>query len=468
VPGTSLTEMNRITARASRELRTIPGVRDVGVHVGRASTSDMVVGVSEGDFWVSIDPRADHDATATAVARVASAYPGLHPEVLTYQDQRLRQVAATGTQSPLVVRVYGNDYRVLGAKAQEIAQLIAGVDGVSGPSVKLPAQEPAVEVEVSVTKAASYGIKPGDIRRAAAHVLSGTIAGTLFEQQKVFDVVVWGMPAKRDSLTDIHQLLIDTPSGKQVRLDEVADVRVRPNPMDIKHDAVSRYVDVVADVRGRSLGSVTREVQGLLMQVTFPLEHHSEILGDFAEQQRDRRRTLSYFLAAAIAIFFLLQACFASWRLASLLFLLLPVAMAGGVLAAALAGDAMSTVALMGLLAVLALAVRGGILQLRHYRDLEREGGIDAAVVVHGARQRFGPTVTAAGATGLALAPLLVLGGPGLEIAQPLATVMLGGLVTTMLVNLFVLPVLYLRSVGRRDGTPLRSRPTPPIRIAAQ
>ena len=467
-PGTSLTEMNRITARASRELRTIPGVRDVGVHVGRASTSDMVVGVSEGDFWVSIDPRADHDATATAVARVASAYPGLHPEVLTYQDQRLRQVAATGTQSPLVVRVYGNDYRVLGAKAQEIAQLIAGVDGVSGPSVKLPAQEPAVEVEVSVTKAASHGLKPGDIRRAAAHVLSGTIAGTLFEQQKVFDVVVWGMPAKRDSLTDIHQLLIDTPSGKQVRLDEVADVRVRPNPMDIKHDAVSRYVDVVADVRGRSLGSVTREVQGLLRQVTFPLEHHSEILGGFAQQQRDRRRTLSYFLAAAIAIFFLLQACFASWRLASLLFLLLPVAMAGGVLAAALAGDAMSTVALMGLLAVLALAVRGGILQLRHYRDLEREGGIDAAVVVHGAQQRFGPTVTAAGATGLALAPLLVLGGPGLEIAQPLATVMLGGLVTTMLVNLFVLPVLYLRSVGRRDGTPLRSRPTPPIRIAAQ
>jgi Cu/Ag efflux pump CusA len=468
-PGTSLTEMNRITARATRELRTIPGVRDVGVHVGRASTSDMVVGVSEGDFWVSIDPRADHDATATAVARVAGAYPGLHPEVLTYQDQRLRQVAATGTQAPLVVRVYGNDYRVLGAKAQEIAQLIAGVDGVSGPSVRLPAQEPAVEVEVAVTKAASHGIKPGDIRRAAAHVLSGTIAGTLFEQQKVFDVVVWGVPSKRDSLTDIHQLLIDTPSGRQVRLDDVADVRIRPNPMDIKHDAVSRYVDVVADVRGRSLGSVTRDVQGLLRQVTFPLEHHSEILGDFAQQQRDRRRTLSWFLAAAIATFFLLQACFASWRLASLLFVLLPVAMAGGVLAAALAGYAMSTVALMGLLAVLALAVRGGILQLRHYRDLELEGGVDAAVVVLGARQRFGPTVTAALATALALGPLLVLGGSaGLEIARPLAMVILGGLATTMLVNLFVLPILYLRFGGRRERAPSGSRHAPPARIPAQ
>jgi len=468
-PGTSLTEMNRITARASRELRTIPGVRDVGVHVGRASTSDMVVGVSEGDFWISIDPRADYDATATAVKRVAGAYPGLRPEVLTYPDQRLRQVAATGTQAPLVVRVYGNDYGVLRAKAQEILQLVAGVNGVTGPSVRLPALEPAVEVEVSVTKAARYGIKPGDIRRAAAHVLSGTIAGTLFEEQKVFDVVVWGMPGKRDSLTDIHQLLIDTPSGRQVRLDDVADVRIRPNPMDIKHDAVSRYVDVVADVRGRSLGSVTQEVQGLLRQVTFPLEHHSEVLGDFAQQQRDRRRALSWFLAAGIATFFLLQACFASWRLASLLFLLLPVAMAGGVLAAALAGNAMSTVALMGLLAVLAIAVRGGILQIQQYRDLEREGETGADVVLHGARQRFGPTVTAAVATALALAPLLVLGsGPGLEIAQPLATVMLGGLVTTTLVNLFVLPVLYLRSVGRRDGTASRSRPTPAIRIAAQ
>jgi Cu/Ag efflux pump CusA len=468
-PGTSLTEMNRITARASRELRTIPGVRDVGVHVGRASTSDMVVGVSEGDFWISIDPRADYDATATAVTRVAGAYPGLRPEVLTYPDQRLRQVAATGTQAPLVVRVYGNDYRVLRAKAQEILQLVAGVDGVSGPSVMLPALEPAVEVEVSVTKAARYGIKPGDIRRAAAHVLSGTIAGTLFEEQKVFDVVVWGMPDKRDSLTDIHQLLIDTPSGRQVRLDDVADVRVRPNPMDIKHDAVSRYVDVVADVRGRSLGSVTQEVQGLLRQVTFPLEHHSEVLRDFAQQQRDRRRALGWFLAAGIATFFLLQACLASWRLASLLFLLLPVAMAGGVLAAALAGNAMSTVALMGLLAVLAIAVRGGILQIRQYRDLEREGATGADVVLRGARQRFGPTVTAAVATALALAPLLVLGsGPGLEIAQPLAIVVLGGLVTTMLVNLFVLPVLYLRSVGRRDGTASRSRPTPPIRITAQ
>jgi Cu/Ag efflux pump CusA len=468
-PGTSLTEMNRITARATRELRTIPGVRDVGVHVGRASTSDMVVGVSEGDFWVSIDPRADHDATATAVARVAGAYPGLHPEVLTYQDQRLRQVAATGTQAPLVVRVYGNDYRVLGAKAQEIAQLIAGVDGVIEPSVKLPAQEPAVEVEVAVTKAASHGIKPGDIRRAAAHVLSGTIAGTLFEQQKVFDVVVWGVPSKRDSLTDIHQLLIDTPTGRQVRLDDVADVRIRPNPMDIKHDAVSRYVDVVADVRGRSLGSVTRDVQGLLRQVTFPLEHHSEILGDFAQQQRDRRHTLSWFLAAAIATFFLLQACFASWRLASLLFVPLPVAMAGGVLAAALAGDAMSTVALMGLLAVLALAVRGGILQLRHYRELGLEGGIDAAVVVLGARQRFGPTVTAALATALALAPLLVLGGSaGLEIARPLAMIILGGLATTMLVNLFVLPILYLRFGGRRERAPSGSRHAPLARTSAQ
>src|ERR671934_142339 len=115
-PGASLPEMNRIMAQASRELRAVPGVRDVGAHIGRASNSDLVVGVNAGDLWVSIDAAADYDATAAAIRRVADGYPGLRPQVLTYPDQRLRQVAASGTEEPLVVRVYGRDYPVLRAK----------------------------------------------------------------------------------------------------------------------------------------------------------------------------------------------------------------------------------------------------------------------------------------------------------------------------------------------------------------
>jgi Cu/Ag efflux pump CusA len=446
-PGASLPEMNRIMAQASRELRAVPGVRDVGAHIGRASNSDLVVGVNAGDLWVSIGPGADYDATAAAVRRVADGYPGLRPQVLTYPDQRLRQVAATGTEEPLVVRVYGRDYPVLRAKAEEVAGRLAGIKGVVRPRLKLPAVEPTVEVEVFIGKAARYGLKPGDVRRAAATLLSGITAGSLFEDQKVFDVVVWGTPAKRHSLTSILDLPIDTPDGGLVRLGDVADVRIRPNPNDITHDAVSRSVDVVADVHGRSLRAVTSDAQAALRQVAFPLEHHAEVLGEPAQQQRDQRRTLSFFVAAAVATFFLLQAVFASWWLAWLLVLALPVALSGGVLVAAVGRNSMSAVSLLGLLAVLAVAVRAGVLQILGYRRLEQRGHEPPgpALVLRGSRERFRPVVTATLATGVALAPLLVAGGAsGLEVVGPLATVVLGGLLTTALTVLLVLPALYL------------------------
>jgi CzcA family heavy metal efflux pump len=455
-PGVSLPEMSRIMAQASRELRSVPGVRDVGAHIGRASNSDLVVGVNAGDSWVSIDPAADYDATAAAVRKVAGGYPGLRPQVLTFADQRLRQVAETGTEEPLVVRVYGTDYPVLQAKAEEVAKRLSGIPGVVRPRVKLPTVEPTVEVEVFIDKAARHGLKPGDIRRAAATLLSGITAGSLFEQQKVFDVVVWGTPSRRHGLTSIRDLPIDTPDGGLVRLGDVADVRIRPNPNDITHDAVSRSVDVVAGVDGRSLGSVTREVDRSLRQVAFPLEHHAEVLGEPAQQQDNQRRTLSYFAAAAITMFFLLQASFGSWGLASLLVLLLPFGLAGGVIAAVLGRHTMPAISLMGLLPVLAIAVRAGMLQIGRYQRLERHEGepLGPGLVLRGSRERFRPTITAALATGVALAPLLVAGGaPGLEVMRPLATIVLGGLLTTTLLVLFALPALYLRFAPRPEPT---------------
>jgi CzcA family heavy metal efflux pump len=455
-PGASLPGMDRITAAASRELRSVPGVGNVGAHVGRASTSDLVAGVSSGELWVSIDPKADYGRTAAAIRRVVDGYPGLRPDVETYPDQRIREVG-TGTDEALVVRVYGRDYDVLRAKAQEVARSISSVDGVAGPRVKEQAVEPTVEIEVFVAKAARYGIKPGDVRRAAATMLSGITAGNLFEEQKVFDVVVWGAPEVRHSLSSIRELLIDTPDGGQVRLGDVADVRIRPNPTVIKHDAVSRYIDVTANVQGRSLGSVTPDVERRLQQITFPLEHHVEVLGEAAQRQSTERRVLSYAIAGVIALFFLLQACFGSWRLASLFFLLLPLALAGAVLVAVIRQEAMSVVSLMGLLTVLAIAARSGILQIRHYQRLEQQEGeaFGPDLVLRGSQQRFRPTVMSILATALALTPLMIVGiTSGLEIVQPLATIILGGLVTVTLLNLFVLPTIYLRFATR-------SRPAP-------
>jgi Cu/Ag efflux pump CusA len=296
--------------------------------------------------------------------------------------------------------------------------------------------------------------------------VSGTIAGSLFEQQKVFDVVVWGTPDTRRSVSSIRDLMIDTPTGTQVRLGDVADVKIHADPSVIRHDAVSRSLDVVADVHGRDLGAVTRDVQDRLRSMTFPREHHLEVLGDATARQDAQRLVLMYTVGAAIAIFFVLQAAFGSWRLGSVLFLLLPVALAGGVAAAVVQGAATSTVALLGLLAVLAVAVRQTLLQIRRYEELAAERGrLDADVVVSGSRDRFAPIVMTVLGTGAALAPLAVLGPvSGLEVLQPLVVIILGGLVTTAFVSMFALPTLYLRFARRpQSDAPAASQGEPNV-----
>ncbi|GAB3849621.1 efflux RND transporter permease subunit [Dactylosporangium cerinum] len=337
-PGTSLPEMNRMTAQAGNELRTVPGVRAVGSHVGRASTSEQLNAINAAEFWITVDPAANYDTTVRLIRAVVEGYPGFDSAVSAYPDQRVQEVN-TGTDRPLVVRVYGNDYTVLRAKADEVTRILSGVDGVVAPHASVPTTEPTMEIEVFIAAAARHGIKPGDVRRAAATYVSGTTAGSLFEEQKVFDVVVWGTPDTRRSLTSVRELMLDTPTGGQVRLGDVADVAIRPNPSVIKHDEVSRYVDVVADVRGRDLGAVTRDAERRLRSVTFPREHHLEVLGDATARQDAQRLGLMYTIGVAIAIFFILQACFGSWRLASVVFLLLLlVAFAGAVYVAVAQG----------------------------------------------------------------------------------------------------------------------------------
>ncbi len=443
-PGISLPAMRRTTTAVSEELRSIAGVGGVGAHIGRASTSDLVKNVDSADLWINIKDDADYDATLAAIRSTMTGYPHLKAEVSAYPNLRVREVAA-GAEDDLVVRVYGRDYKVLGAKAETVAKSIAQVAGVNNPRVLLPEVEPTVEVEVIVPKAAAKGVKPGDVRRAAATVLSGITAGNMFEEQKIFDVVVWGEPNLRDSLASVREVLVDAPDGSQVRLGDVADVRVRPNPSNIKHDAVSRYVDVVAEVQGRGLDAVTSDVEARLEQISFPSEHHVEVLGDAAERENTQRKLLGYIIGALILGFFLLQACSSSWRLAWLVFLVLPLPLAGGALAASLF-PATSILSLMGGLVVLTVAVRGGILLIAHYQRLEREGvtfGQD--LVLRGAQERFGAVLLSSLAAAVALVPLVAYGAvSGLEIVAPLAAVVLGGLTANLLLNLFVMPAMYL------------------------
>ena len=171
-PGTSLPEMNRVTGLVVQELRAIPGVRNVGAHVGRAISSDQSTDVNGGEIWVNLDPAVDQQTAVAAIQEVVDGYPGLHREVLTYSDERLREILS-GSPDAAVVRLYGQDLGILRAKAEEVRTLIGGIEGVVDPHVSTLIEEPNVEIEVDLAKAQEAGVKPGDVRRAAATLLSG-------------------------------------------------------------------------------------------------------------------------------------------------------------------------------------------------------------------------------------------------------------------------------------------------------
>jgi CzcA family heavy metal efflux pump len=455
-PGTSHPEMWRITAQACNELMSINGVRNCGSHIGQAMSADEPYGIYFTENWISVDPSVDYDKTLAAVQETVDGYPGLVRDVQTYLKERIREVL-TGSSDTVVIRIYGQDLEVLREKAEEILAALEGVDGIADLKKELHMETPQVEIEVDLAKAQQYGLKPGDVRRAAAFLLQGEEVGDIFIGGKTYDVNVWSTPATRHSLTDIQNLMIDTPDGGRVRLADVADIRIVPVPNVIEREGQSRKIDVSANVKGRDLGSVAADVEDTLNKIEFPLGYHFEIKGEFAERQAAQRNLLTAGAVAVIAIFFLLFTSFGSWRPTFLTFFTLPWALVGGVLTAYLSGGILSLGSLVGLLTILGIATRNGIMMISHFKHLEEEEGetFGPDLVLRGARERIAPIMMTALTTGLALVPLVIAGNiPGQEIEYPMAIVILGGLVTSTLLNLLVVPTLYLRFGKPRQSVP--------------
>jgi CzcA family heavy metal efflux pump len=455
-PGTSVGEERRIVTQASRELTSIPGVQSFGSHIGQAFLSEEINGVNFGENWISVDPDAPFDETVAAIDEVVAGYPGLFRNRETYLNERIDEVLA-GSSDAIVVRLFGDDLEVLRRKADEVGEILGGIDGVVEQHVELQADIPQIQISVDLARAEQYGLKPGDIRRAAATMLASEEVGDIFRDGKAYDVHVFSTPASRDSLEDVGKLQIDTPDGRYVHLEDVADVRIVPTPNAIMRESFSRTITVGANVEGRDLGSVVQELQQRLESVEFPLGVHAEVLGEFAERQAAQSRLLGFAAVAVIGIFLILLASFGSVRLATLAFVTLPMALVGGVLAAYFGGGIISIGSLVGFFTVLGIVARNGIMMVSHYKHLEDHEGMTFGpeLVVRGSRERLAPILMTALTTGLALVPLVLSGNlPGQEIEYPMSIVILGGLITTTLLNLFVLPSLYLRygSSRRFDG----------------
>jgi Cu/Ag efflux pump CusA len=452
-PGTSVEAMQRVTVQASKDLRAIPGVRNFGSHIGRAEVADEVVGPNFTELWISIDPEVDYHSTIKKIEGVVDAYPGLYRDVLTFLRERIKEVL-TGASATIVVRLYGPDVAVLRSKAGEIESVMKTVEGVTNLKVEPQVLVPQVEVRLRPLAAERFGLTAGHVRRASTTLLRGAKVGEVYEGQKKYDVVVWGVPSLRTDLSALRQLPIDTPAGVQVRLGDVCDVAIVPAPNEIKRENASRRLDITCNVQGRDLGAVAREVESKVKELPFESEYHPEFLGEYRARQESTRRLYLLGALAVVGIVLLLYVDFQSLRPTLLVTLTIPFALIGGVVGVLLTGGVLSLGSIVGFVTVLGIAARNGIMMVSHFRHLETHEGetFGVGLILRGAEERLAPILMTALATGLALVPLVIAGvKPGQEIEHPLAVVILGGLVTSTLLNLFVLPPLYAK-FGRPVG----------------
>jgi len=445
--GTSHPETFRITQRASRELRSIPGVRNFGAHIGRAVGGDEPYGVNFTENWVSVDPKVDYDKTRGAIEAAVAGYPGLYRDVQTYLKERIKEVL-TGAGESIVVRIFGPELPVLRQKARDVEEALKGIPGLIDLHMEQQVEVPQIQIRLNLEKAARYGLKPGDLRPLVAVLMSGIEVTDIHREGKVYDVFVWAPASIRTSVDSIREYLIDTPYGGRVRLGEVADIKLVPTPNKIKRENNSRRIDVHANVKERDLGSVAKEVEERLKKIQFPIGYYPNLLGEYKERETAQRNLLVASIAVAVAIFLLLQVTFRNWRLACLIYLALPAALVGAVLATFAADGVVSLGSLVGVITILGLSSRNSIMLIDHYRHLEQVEGepFGLGLILRGAAERLSPILMTTLSTVFALLPLVVLGRiPGHEVEHPMAVAILGGVVTSTLLSLFVVPVLYLR-----------------------
>jgi CzcA family heavy metal efflux pump len=446
-PGTSLPAMQRITARASRELRAIPGVRNFGSHIGRAEVADEVVGPNFTELWISLDPAVDYEPTVAKIQEVVDGYPGLTRDLLTYLKERIKEVLSGGSGA-IVVRLYGPNLNVLRQKAAEIGKVLSEVDGVTNLQVEPQVEIPQIEIQLRPGAALRFGVTAGDVRRAAMTLIRGTKVGEIYEDQRIFDVAVWSPERLRNDLTSLGKLLIDTPLGGKVPLGDLADLRIAPTPNIIQHENASRRIDVSCNAKGRDLGSVARDIEQRIRSISFAPGYHPELLGEYTARQAGQTRLLQLSILALVGILLVLYTDFRSVRFTTLVFVSLPFALVGGVAAAFLTGGVLSLGSLVGFVTVLGIAARNGVMLISHYRHLEEQENVPFSreMIIRGAEERLVPILMTACATALALLPIVIGGNqPGHEIEHPMAVVILGGLATSTLLNLFVMPALSLR-----------------------
>ncbi|MDE2060136.1 MAG: efflux RND transporter permease subunit [candidate division NC10 bacterium] len=452
LPGTSLPESIRLGNRITGLLKQQPEVVSVAQRAGRAELDIDTLPPNASEFDIALRyGKRDRETLLAAIREDVEEFPGVATSLRQFISERMDEVLS-GTRTQIAIKVYGPDLAVLAAKGEQVEQIMRGIRGVTDLFREPLIHVPGIQIMVNREEAARLGLDAGNVLKTAEVAFAGTALSRVVEGQRAFDLFVWFDETSRQDPASMRNLLIDTPEGRKIPLGLVADVQVANSPFMINREKVQRRTLVQANVAGRDLGSVIEEAQRkIAKEVELPAGYFIEYGGQFESQQAATRVLVVYGGLAVVGIFAMLYKAFRSSRAAILVMANLPLALIGGVVAIFLSGKVISVPSLIGLISVFGIAARNGIILVSHYRQLRAAGEPKEQVIVEGSKDRLAPVLMTAAAAALGLLPLLFGDPTGKELERPMAQVILGGLFTSTLLNMIVVPTLFMRYGWERE-----------------
>ena len=455
LPGISLEESDRIGRRTEELLLSVPEIQTVARKTGRAELDEHALGVNTSEIEAPFElGKRSKDEVLAEIRSKLKTLPGVNVEIGQPISHRI-DAMLSGTQANIAIKLFGTDLNRMFSIGNSIKSEIQGVEGVADLNVEQQIERPQLQITPRREMLAKYGVTPAEFAEMVDVYLAGATVSQVYEGNRSFDLTVKVDDASRRTMDDIRNLTVDA-AGAKIPFSEIADIRSAAGPNTINRENVSRKIVISANVAGRDLQGVVDDIRRIVGEkITLPEGYRIEYGGQFESAQAASRTLLLTSIMSIAVIFLLLFAQFRDLKQSAVVLLNLPLALIGGVFALFFTDGIVSIPAIIGFISLFGIATRNGMLLIDRYNELRREGLPLREAVLHGSLDRLNPILMTALTSALALIPL-ALGGelPGNEIQSPMAKVMLGGLLTSTLLNGFIIPTMYMLTSRKGPETP--------------
>ena len=454
IPGTSLSESIRIGKEVTKELLKNPHIRSVSQQAGRAEQGDDTWGTHYSEMHVDLMP-LEGDAAEGAQFEIRDTllkFPGVYFAIKPFLTERIEETIS-GQTAQISVKIFGQDLDVIDDKAAEVKKLVEKIEGAADVQIDTPPSAPQIDIRLNSKKLARYGLFSADVLETIRSAYQGASVAQSFLGSQVVDIVVVLNEASRRDIRRIGEI---TLREGMVPLKNVADIRLVESRTAVFRDGAQRRLAVTCNVQGRDLVSFVKELKDKLRKIEFPKGTYPVVTGAFEAQQKAQYELFVYGLAAFLGVIMILSLAMNNRRNLMLVLANLPFALVGGVIAVFLTGGWLSLGALVGFVTLFGVSTRNSIMMISHFEHLVQSEGHewDFSTALEGAMDRFSPVMMTALVTALGLAPIAIkFGEPGAEIEGPMAIVILGGLLTSTVLNLLILPSLALKFARFEAGT---------------